>query len=111
MQPVSPKDPATSAFEKYRRSAAVGAGCGADILLNYPMWIVAKRMGVGLPAMPATIPELYKGGGSLWASLGPTTIIEDLSKVACEDHLLPNLLPGGIDRELVASVFAGAFAA
>jgi len=63
--------------------------------------------------MPATIPEFYKGGGSLWFSLGPTTMLEDVSKRVLEDHLLPQgWLQGlGVDRELMASVFAGAFAA
>merc|ERR1712232_958838 len=80
-----------------------------DIAINYPMWIVAKRMGVGIPALPPTLPEMYKGGGSLWFSLGPTTMIEDVSKRAVEDHLLPSTLP--IPRELASSVAAGAFAA
>merc|ERR1719331_3010371 len=88
-------DSTASLCNRFQRSAAVGAGCAADIAINYPLWIVAKRMGVGIAAVPPTLPELYKGGGSLWISLGPST------------------LPGGlgIDRELASSVFAGAFAA
>ena len=71
------------------RSASVGIGCAADILTNYPLWIAAKRMGVGIPAMPANFCQLYKGGGSFWVSLGPTTMLEDASKKAFEDHFPP----------------------
>jgi len=95
------------------RSASVGIGCAADIVTNYPLWIAAKRMGVGIPAMPTTIPQLYKGGASFWVSLGPTTMLEDASKKAFEDHFpSQGWLQGfGIDKELMASAFAGAFAA
>lgn len=99
--------------EQVYRSSTVGIGMATDIALNYPLWIIAKRMGVGMPAVPSTLPELYKGGGSLWISLGPTTILEDFSKQSIEHHVLPASIPGGlgIDRELVSSVFAGAFSA
>jgi len=100
-------------LQQLRRSTSVGIGCAADILTNYPLWIAAKRMGVGIPAMPATIPQLYKGGGSFWVSLGPTTMLEDASKKVLEDHLpSQGLLQGfGIENELMASALAGAFAA
>merc|ERR1719253_1722019 len=40
-------------------------------------------------------------------------MLEDISKQFVEDHLLPPPSPSGslVDRELVSSVFAGAFAA
>jgi len=58
------------------RAATVGAAMAADILINYPLWIVAKRVGAGLSALPP-LHRLYAGGGALWVSIAPTTIIED----------------------------------
>ncbi len=34
------------------RAASVGAAMGVDIVINYPLWIVAKRVGAGLSALP-----------------------------------------------------------
>ena len=61
---------------KVVRAASVGAAMAADILINYPLWIVAKRLGAGLSALPP-LHRLYAGGGALWVSIAPTTIIED----------------------------------
>ena len=58
------------------RACSVGAAMGADIVINYPLWIVAKRVGAGLSALPP-LHRLYAGGGALWVSIAPTTIIED----------------------------------
>ena len=58
------------------RAASVGAAMGVDIVINYPLWIVAKRVGAGLSALPP-LHRLYAGGGALWVSIAPTTIIED----------------------------------
>lgn len=58
------------------RSAHVAIAAGADTVINYPLWIVAKRMGAGLPAFPP-LRRLYSGGGALWVSMAPTTVIED----------------------------------
>ena len=58
------------------RAASVGAAMSADVLINYPLWIVAKRVGAGLSALPP-LHRLYAGGGALWVSIAPTTIIED----------------------------------
>ena len=58
------------------RACSVGAAMGMDILVNYPLWIVAKRVGAGLSALPR-LHRLYAGGGALWVSIAPTTIIED----------------------------------
>ena len=82
------------------RAASVGAAMAADILINYPLWIVAKRLGAGLSALPP-LHRLYAGGGALWVSIAPTTIIEDgvstLLKPRCGD--------------LTASAASGAIAA
>lgn len=58
------------------RGAIVGAAMGADVIVNYPLWIVAKRVGAGLKALPP-LSLLYSGGGALWLSIAPTCIIED----------------------------------
>ena len=58
------------------RAASVGAAMACDIVINYPLWIVAKRLGAGLSALPP-LHRLYAGGGALWISIAPTTIIED----------------------------------
>jgi len=63
-------------MDKVRRAGTVGAAIGADVVINYPLWIVAKRMGAGLPALPP-LRRLYAGGGALWMSIAPTTVIED----------------------------------
>ena len=34
------------------RAASVGAAMACDIVINYPLWIVAKRVGAGLSALP-----------------------------------------------------------
>lgn len=84
------------------RAACVGASMGADIAINYPMWIVAKRVGAGLsPAVPP-LSRLYVGGGALWLSLGPTTVIEDGATSA-----LQALAPG---RDLLSAAFSGVVA-
>ena len=58
------------------RAASVGAAMACDIVINYPLWIVAKRVGAGLSALPP-LHRLYAGGGALWVSIAPTTILED----------------------------------
>eukprot|EP01065_Artemidia_motanka_P040580 TRINITY_DN5108_c1_g1_i4.p1 TRINITY_DN5108_c1_g1~~TRINITY_DN5108_c1_g1_i4.p1 ORF type:complete len:264 (+),score=66.39 TRINITY_DN5108_c1_g1_i4:47-838(+) len=58
-----------------RRAGVVGLAAAADIAVNYPLWIIAKRIGAGLSRPPAS--EMYKGGGALWLSTGPTTTCED----------------------------------
>ena len=58
------------------RACSVGAAMACDIVINYPLWIVAKRVGAGLSALPP-LHRLYAGGGALWVSIAPTTIIED----------------------------------
>ena len=50
-------------------------GCCADMLVNYPLWIVAKRLsaGLGLPA----VSEIYKGSTSLLVAFGPMVLLQD----------------------------------
>ena len=59
------------------RSFIVGLAMCCDIACNYPLWIAAKRIGANLSPFPSELKNLYKGGGTLWLSLGPTTIVED----------------------------------
>ena len=47
------------------RAAGVGAAMGMDVVINYPLWIIAKRVGAGLPALPP-VRRIYAGGGALW---------------------------------------------
>jgi len=57
------------------RAAVVAGASAADMLVNFPLWIVAKRVSAGLklPAMS----ELYKGSSALYLAMGPMTVIED----------------------------------
>jgi hypothetical protein len=57
------------------RSAVVFTSILADIIVNYPLWIYAKRVMAGLSA-PA-VRHLYKGGGSLLLSNGPMVVLQD----------------------------------
>lgn len=98
---------ADGAAPQLQRAAAVGVAMAADIALNYPLWIAAKRVGMGIAAYPPTLGGFYKGAGSLWLSLGPTTILEDATKRRVEE-VLP---PGFPHHDLFSSVVAGAFAA
>eukprot|EP00929_Paragymnodinium_shiwhaense_P074454 TRINITY_DN38110_c0_g1_i1.p1 TRINITY_DN38110_c0_g1~~TRINITY_DN38110_c0_g1_i1.p1 ORF type:complete len:288 (+),score=32.40 TRINITY_DN38110_c0_g1_i1:178-1041(+) len=92
-----------------KRGALLGLSAGVDIAVNYPPWIIAKRVGAGL-GMPA-LNDLYKGGGLLWVSLGPTYVCEDLGsrifppavRVACGHALSDD------GEEAVAAALAGAF--
>ena len=63
--------------EQLQHSSTVGFAMGCDIALNYPLWVAAKRLSVGTTAFPSTLRAVYRGGGALFLSLGPTTIIED----------------------------------
>jgi len=58
-----------------RRAGIVTIASAADMLLNFPLWIVAKRASAGLP-LP-TLREMYKGSGSLYLAMGPMTVVED----------------------------------
>ena len=58
-----------------RSAVVVGAAAGCDIIINYPLWIISKRMSAGMSS--PSFKELYKGGGGLWCSVGPTTVIEE----------------------------------
>lgn len=58
------------------RTFGVGVAMCCDIICNYPLWIAAKRIGANLSPFPTDIKHIYKGGGALWLSLGPTTMVE-----------------------------------
>lgn len=58
------------------RTFVVGLAMCSDILCNYPLWIAAKRIGANLSPFPTELKHVYKGGGALWLSLGPTTMVE-----------------------------------
>eukprot|EP00933_Yihiella_yeosuensis_P060761 TRINITY_DN63547_c0_g1_i1.p1 TRINITY_DN63547_c0_g1~~TRINITY_DN63547_c0_g1_i1.p1 ORF type:complete len:301 (+),score=48.18 TRINITY_DN63547_c0_g1_i1:62-904(+) len=89
------------------RSMSIGMSMGADIAVNYPMWIAAKRLGAGLRAFPPTLRQVYKGGGSLWLSLGPTVMVEDASTTAIR-KILPETAPF---HGLLSAACSGAVAA
>lgn len=87
------------------RAACVSGAMGADIAINYPLWIVAKRVGAGLtPAVPP-LSRLYVGGGALWVSLGPTAVVEDAATSS-----LQTLVPDVPQRELICAASSGVIA-
>ncbi len=100
-------------MDEILRSASVAVAMGCDIGLNYPLWIAAKRLGVGLPAFPSTVRGIYVGAGSLWVSLAPTVMIEDtISRVLQNSSLVSQDSGAGvIPSELICSAASGAVAA
>jgi hypothetical protein len=58
-----------------KRSAVVFTSVLVDIIVNYPLWIYAKRIMAGLG--PPAVRHLYKGGGSLLLSNGPMVVLQD----------------------------------
>ena len=67
------------------RASVVAIASAADMLCNFPLWIVAKRVsaGVGLPPLA----ELYKGSGSLYLAMGPMVMVQDRSTAFVLDCL------------------------
>ena len=65
------------------RAAVVAGASAADMICNFPLWIVAKRLsaGVGLP----NVSELYKGSGSLYFAMGPMVVVQDGSTALALD--------------------------
>eukprot|EP00397_Hematodinium_sp_SG-2012_P049135 GEMP01056548.1.p2 GENE.GEMP01056548.1~~GEMP01056548.1.p2 ORF type:complete len:116 (+),score=26.60 GEMP01056548.1:319-666(+) len=61
---------------------------GLDVVLNYPLWILGKRLGAGLKA-PRKLLDYYKGGGLLWASYGPTLVLEDHTQRVLGNFVTP----------------------
>merc|ERR1719428_1433432 len=93
-----------------KRTALVGLGSGADIVVNYPLWITAKRLGAGL-SWPS-VAEVYKGGGLLWASQFPTIACEDLGSralVPCVRSMFGSSLSIDVEHAIAAGA-AGALA-
>ena len=60
-------------------------------VVNFPLWIAAKRISAGLP-LPA-MHEVYKGSGSLYLAMGPMTIVEDGSTSLVARSLRDSLNP------------------
>lgn len=80
----------------------------ADTIVNYPLWMYAKRSSAGLCG-PTSPYLLYKGCFSIWLSTGPTIIAEEaISRTVAElsDGASSNSL-----SKLGAGVLAGATAA
>lgn len=92
-----------------RSSGAVAVAMLADIVINYPLWIVGKRIGAGLTPYPGSLSLIYKGSGLLYVSLGPTTVIEDgvtrgLGHVLTQvSHAVPAAMSGCVAAVLVTS--------
>lgn len=92
------------------KAGLVGAGCGVDLALCYPLWVAAKRLGAGLGWPRGR--EMYRGVLPVWASYFPALACDDLS---CR-YLQPALhrvspVPCSKDVEqLVAATVAGAVA-
>ncbi|KAF4705276.1 hypothetical protein FOZ63_007845 [Perkinsus olseni] len=93
---------------------AVGVACGAgmDIVLNYPPWVVAKRLGAGLSAVPhgkglASGFGLYCGGGALLCSTAPTWILQERLTAFLGKGPLAACLAGAVGGLCVASQIEG----
>lgn len=89
------------------QTAMVGIATAADLALNYPLWIVAKRVAAGL-AMPRGR-ELYKGAGVVWLAYFPTVALDEQfsrSLIAGVTAVAPRL--GHEGKELAACAAAGA---
>lgn len=80
--------------------ALVALSTLADCTVNYPLWIVAKRLAAGI-GMPKGS-EVYKGVSPVFCSLFLTTAGDE---VICR-HLRP--LCGAAHGDLISSAFAGA---
>lgn len=59
------------------RSAIVVTSTLTDILLNYPLWVYAKRIQAALGA--PKLGEVYKGAGALFFCCGPQLTVQDYS--------------------------------
>lgn len=86
-----------------QRVGVVAAACAADMLVNFPLWICAKRISAGLSLPPAR--EIYKGSGSLYLAMGPMTIVEDGSTALALPVLGGRLEPAA--AHAASACFAG----
>ena len=59
------------------RAVTVAVAAGADMLLNFPLWIAAKRISASLPPLPEKKMHVYNGATALFAAYGPMTVVED----------------------------------
>ena len=73
------------------RAGIILSGLSADMLVNYPLWITAKRVSAGLTMPP--FKDIYKGSGSLMFAMGPMIVVQDASTAVMlrvlEGHLQP----------------------
>mmetsp|Transcript_33019 Transcript_33019/g.77179 ORF Transcript_33019/g.77179 Transcript_33019/m.77179 type:complete len:321 (+) Transcript_33019:187-1149(+) len=84
----------------------VALATGCDQTINYPMWILAKRIGAGL-GWPR-VGDLYKGCAALYLTYFPTVAVEDASTRVLTDsltRLAPSL--GDQGREVLAAACGG----
>jgi hypothetical protein len=59
------------------RAVVIATASAADMLVNFPLWIVAKRASAGVGFPPLN--EMYKGATSLYVAMGPMVIVQDAS--------------------------------
>jgi hypothetical protein len=103
---IVPPEPSWNAHHiVLTRPMAVGVAMLGDIACNFPLWIMAKRLAAGLVAYPGTFRNLYRGAGTMWMSIGPSTIIED--KVTKEMYGIIE----GRKKEIISAAISGACAA
>mmetsp|Transcript_114674 Transcript_114674/g.180528 ORF Transcript_114674/g.180528 Transcript_114674/m.180528 type:complete len:290 (-) Transcript_114674:97-966(-) len=89
------------------QTALVGVATAADLAINFPTWIIAKRLGAGL-TLPR-LSEMYKGSGTVWSAYFPTVACEERfshSLTSAVGAMVPSL--GHQGKELAACAAAGA---
>lgn len=81
------------------------------MIINYPLWIVAKRVGAGL-GWPTSIRYYYRGSGLMWSGFFPTIAMEEFCSRRLQNALPVTLQTrlGHDGTEMVASVCAGTIA-
>jgi len=89
------------------RAVNVAAASGADMVVNFPLWIAAKRLSAGLP-LPR-LGEIYKGSGALYLAFFPMMVVEDWA-TGVVDRTLGGRL-GDESRHLVSACASGPAAA
>lgn len=47
-------------IKSFKRSIVVGFAMICDIIINYPLWVIAKRIGAHLNPIPKNITVFYK---------------------------------------------------
>lgn len=93
--------PATE-ISSVRAGAVMVLATGLDTLVNYPLWILGKRLGAGLKA-PTKVRDYYKGSSLMLVSYAPTLILEENIIRSIGDNMPP------LQGSMIAGV-AGALA-